>query len=147
MARELLGMWLVLGDKAAMIRETEAYLPTGDPAAHAYAGRTKRTSVIFGPPGHAYVYLNYGLHHMLNVVVEPEDTPGCVLIRSAGEWTGPGRLTRAMGIDLSHYGTDLTGGDLRIHEGKRIDEARVQVTPRIGISKTVDKHLRFLIAL
>ena len=145
-ARELLGMRLVLGDQSALIRETEAYLPIGDPAAHAYAGLTKRTAVIFGPAGHAYVCLNYGIHHMLNVVSEPEGVPGCVLIRAAGEWTGPGRLTRGLGIDLSHYGADLTGGDLRIEAGERIDDSRIVATPRIGITKAVDLHLRFLIA-
>ncbi len=139
-------MWLVLEDKAAMIRETEAYLPTGDGAAHACAGRTKRTAVIFGPPGLVYVYLNYGLHYMLNIVVEPEGVPGCVLIRAAGEWTGPGRLTRGMGIDLGHYGVDLTRGDLRICQGERVPDGRVAITPRIGISKAADLPLRFLIA-
>ncbi len=128
-----------------MIRETEAYLPVGDPAAHAHAGRTKRTAVIFGSPGHAYVYLNYGLHHMLNIVVEEEGVPGCVLIRAAGEWTGPGRLTRALGINLSHYGVDLTDGDFQLRDGPRIEDSRVQITPRIGISKAVDLPLRFVI--
>ncbi|WP_051670734.1 DNA-3-methyladenine glycosylase [Bryobacter aggregatus] len=145
-ARELLGMWLVLGDQAAQIRETEAYLPQDDPAAHSFAGRTKRTEVIFGPPGHAYVYLNYGIHKMLNVVVEPEGTPGCVLIRAAGDFTGPGRLTRGLGIELSHYGVDFTKGPIRIHQGEKIPDSRVLITPRIGITKAADFLLRFLIA-
>lgn len=145
-ARELLGQWLVHGDLRAQIFETEAYLPEGDEAAHAYVGRTKRTEVIFGPPGHAYVYLNYGIHFMLNVVVEEEGVPGCVLIRGAGEWRGPGRLTRGMGIALSHYGVDLTRGDLTIRRGQNIPDENVLRTPRIGIRKSSEMLLRFLIA-
>lgn len=146
LARELLGQWLVHGDLRAQIFETEAYLPQGDEAAHVFAGRTKRTEVIFGPPGFAYVYLNYGIHFMLNVVVEEEGVPGCVLIRGAGEWKGPGRLTRGMGIDLSHYGADLTQGDLTIRAGENIAEENVLCTPRIGIRKSSEMLLRFLIA-
>ncbi len=145
-ARELLGQWLVHGDLRARISETEAYLPTGDEAAHAYVERTKRTQVIFGPPGHAYVDLNYGIHFMLNVVVEEEGIPGCVLIRGAGDWKGPGRLTRGMGIQLSHYGADLTCGDLTVRSGQNIADKKVLVTRRIGIRKSSELLLRFLIA-
>jgi DNA-3-methyladenine glycosylase len=145
-ARDLLGAILVCGGIEAQISETEAYLPTDDPAAHAAAGLTPRTRVIFGPPGHAYVYLNYGIHHMLNIVAEPEGIPGCVLIRGAGEWSGPGRLTRAMGINLSHYGADLTQGNFTIRKGQTIPDENVLITPRIGIPKASEKLLRFLIA-
>jgi DNA-3-methyladenine glycosylase len=145
-ARELLGKWLVCGAIRARISETEAYLPFDDPAAHAFAGKTKRTAVIFGPPGHAYVYLNYGLHYMLNLVTEPEGVPGCVLIRAAGQWSGPGRLTRALGVNLTHYGVDLTSGPIVVQDAENIPNKNVLVTPRIGISKAPEKLLRFLIA-
>ena len=145
-ARELLGQWLVHGELRAQISETEAYLPEGDEAAHAYAGRTSRTAVIFGPPGFAYVYLNYGIHFMLNVVVEAEGIPGCVLIRAAGPWSGPGRLTKAMGVNLTHYGADLTTGQLVIERGHPVADAQVLNTPRIGIRKASEKLLRFLVS-
>lgn len=145
-ARGLLGQWLVHGERRARITETEAYLPEGDLAAHAAAGRTARTAVMYGPPGFAYVYLSYGIHHLLNVVVEAEGIPGCVLLRAAGEITGPGRLTRGLEIDLSHYGVDLTRGALRIEKGENISDKNVLVTPRIGIRKSVELPLRFLIA-
>ncbi len=83
---------------------------------------------------------------MLNVVVEEEGVPGCVLIRGAGEWKGPGRLTRGMRIDLSHYGVDLTQGDLTILDAQNISDENVLTTPRIGIRKSSEMPLRFLIA-
>ena len=129
-ARALLGKVLVHGGVSARIVETEAYLGLADAASHAWRGRTPRTEVIFGPPGHAYVYLIYGIHDCLNVVAEPEGSPGCVLIRAAGAAhrnrgdaaaaarvdrlqdlaNGPGKLTRALGITLRHNGADLTRG-------------------------------------
>ena len=112
-ARDLLGKWLMMQRTAAgRILEVEAYLPRGR-AAHSWRGSRRGPNVIFGPPGHAYVYFNYGMYYCLNVVAEPEGTPGCVLIRSVeGAGNGPGKLTRAMGITLEHYGADLTRGAL-----------------------------------
>ena len=81
-ARELLGKVLVHGETAGIIVETEAYLGGDDLASHSAAGITDRTRVIFGPPGHAYVYLSYGMHDCMNIVAEPDGIPGCVLIRS-----------------------------------------------------------------
>src|SRR6185437_597935 len=81
-ARELLGKVIRHGSASARIVETEAYLGVGDAAAHSARGPTPRTRVIFGPPGHAYVYLIYGMHHCLNIVAEPEGVAGCVLIRA-----------------------------------------------------------------
>src|SRR5579864_9379725 len=117
-ARELLGKVLVHGRVAGMIVETEAYLGGDDLAAHSARGITNRTRVIFGPPGHAYVYFIYGMHECLNLVAEPLGSPGCVLIRAAEPVagipimkrrrakartveklaSGPGNLTRAFGI-------------------------------------------------
>ena len=142
-ARALLGCRLELDGRGGRILETEAYLPAGDEAAHSYRGLTPRTRVIFGAPGYAYVCLNYGIHHCLNVVAEPEGVPGCVLIRSvedAGD--GPGKLTRALGITLEHYGCDLTLGPLVIRAGR--PPLRIAATPRIGIRKSAELPLRFL---
>lgn len=142
-ARDLLGMRLVHGRRSGRIVEVEAYLP-GDAAAHAFRGRTKRTEVIFGAPGHAYVYLIYGMYHCLNFVTEPEGVPGCVLIRGVeSQGDGPGKLTRAMGIDLKQYGADLTRGPLTVRRGQ--PARRIEVTPRIGIKENVDWPLRFVL--
>jgi DNA-3-methyladenine glycosylase len=143
-ARDLLGKILAHGHASGRILEVEAYLPRGDRAAHAHRGRTPRTGVLFGPPGHAYVFLAYGIHHCLNVVVEPEGTAGCVLIRSVeGLGDGPGKLTRALGITLRDNGADLTCGSLVIRDGPPPRDVRV--TPRIGIRHSADLPLRFLL--
>ncbi len=103
MARDLIGKYLVrqLGDEqiAARIHETEAYVGPQDLACHAAKGCTPRTEVMFGPAGRWYVYFIYGLHWMLNVVTESEGFPAAVLLRGAGPWEGPARLTKALGID------------------------------------------------
>jgi len=164
-ARELLGKVLVHGCAAGRIVETEAYLGLDDPAAHASRGITARTRVMFGPPGHAYVYLSYGMHECLNLVAEPEGSPGCVLIRAleplAGVETmrsrrgaarrvedlanGPGKLTRAMDITRRHYGVDITRGGLTVRVFKMEPAIRISTTPRIGITRSTDWPLRFLI--
>jgi DNA-3-methyladenine glycosylase len=164
-ARELLGKVLVKGTTAGIITETEAYLGGDDLASHSAAGITNRTKVIFGPPGHAYVYLSYGIHACMNVVVGPEGTGGCVLIRALdpaiGTETmrerrkaarrdrdlasGPGNLTQALGITLGDYGADLTRGEFVIREPLQADTFRIDVTPRIGITKCADRLLRFVI--
>ena len=142
-ARGLLGQWLMYGELRGRITEVEAYLPFVDPAAHSHRGMTARTRVLFGRPGHAYVYLIYGMYYCLNVVAEAQGTPGCVLIRAVeGMGGGPGKLTRAMGITMAHYGCDLVKGPLRIMAGAPVTE--VAVTPRIGMKVAVDAPLRFL---
>ena len=142
-ARGLLGCVLEYKGLGGRIMEVEAYLGEGDEAAHTFRGVTSRTRVIFGPPGHAYVYLNYGIHYCLNVVAEPEGRAGCVLIRAVeGIGDGPGKLTRALGITLELNGCDLTRGPLTIRRGLR--PGGIVVTPRIGIRKSVDLPLRFL---
>jgi len=165
-ARALLGQLLVNGPSAGRIVEVEAYLAEGDRAAHARSGLTRRTRVLFGPPGHAYVFLAYGLHYCLNVSAEPEGSPGCVLIRAlepvAGieqmrrrrpaarrlqELTsGPGRLTAALGISLRHNGADLTSGDLTICRGQDVTASSIQVSTRVGIRHSRELPLRFFIA-
>ncbi len=142
-ARELLGCVLEYNGRGGRIVEVEAYLPEGDEAAHAWRGRTMRTEVLFGEPGHAYVFVNYGIHCCLNVVVEPEGTPGCVLIRHVeGLGDGPGKLTRAAGITIEQNGCDLTRGPIAIRSGTA--PAAIVVTPRIGIRRSADLPLRFV---
>ncbi|WP_337173409.1 DNA-3-methyladenine glycosylase [Paludisphaera sp.] len=160
-APDLLGMHLVrtIGDEVMIGRivEAEAYLGPHDLAAHASKGRTKRTSVMFGPPGHAYVYLIYGMHHCLNAVAGPGDHASAVLLRAVepvsgieGATNGPGRLCRSMRIDLSLYGHDLTEGELviaRPPEGPGTFE--IERGPRVGVDYAkdwVDTPLRFMIA-
>jgi DNA-3-methyladenine glycosylase len=153
-ARDLLGCLLVHGSRVGKIVETEAYLGLEDRAAHASRGLTPRTSVLFGPPGHAYVYLIYGMYWCLNLVAEPEGTPGCVLIRAlepvcgldGARPTGPGKLTLAMGIARGHNGVDITRGSLVVRRPARPQPVEIVVTPRIGISHCADWPLRFHIA-
>jgi DNA-3-methyladenine glycosylase len=129
--------------RGGRILEVEAYPPYIDAAAHSFHGMTPRTRVIFGPPGHAYVYLCYGMYYCLNIVAEPEGTPGCVLIRGIeGIGDGPGKLTRALGITLEHYGCDLTRGPITVRRGRA--PRLIEATPRIGIRKNTDLPLRFM---
>ncbi len=165
-ARDLLGKVLVHGQTAGIIVETEAYLGGDDLAAHSAAGITNRTRVIFGPGGHAYVYLSYGMHNCMNIVAQPDGIPGCVLIRAlepvAGIdemrrrrpgatkerdlTSGPGKLTQALGITRAHTGTDMTHGDLAVIAPPKQCAFEIAVTPRIGITKCADLPLRFFIA-
>jgi DNA-3-methyladenine glycosylase len=164
-ARDLLGKALVHGSTSGTIVETEAYLGLEDPAAHSFRGITARTKVIFGPPGHAYVYLIYGMYECLNIVAEPEGSPGCVLIRAIDPLTGiplmrrrrpgtkkdrdlangPGKLTLAMGITRKHNGLDMTGGELTVMEPEARVEFGVGVSARIGLTKAADWPLRFFV--
>jgi DNA-3-methyladenine glycosylase len=163
-ARDLLGRVIQHAECAGKIVETEAYLGLNDLAAHSSKGITPRTRVIFGQPGHAYVYFIYGMYDCLNLVAEPEGSAGCVLIRAlepvAGldvmrqrrgkENTrdlasGPGKLTQAMGITRAHNGIDVTRGELVVRRGDETVFETV-VTPRIGITHCADWPLRFLIA-
>jgi DNA-3-methyladenine glycosylase len=165
-ARDCLGKILVHGKTAGRIVEVEAYLGVGDRAAHAWRGVTDRTRVIFGEPGHAYIYFIYGMYECLNFVAEPEGQAGCVLVRAleplAGIATmqrrrptakrpedfanGPGKLTLAMGISRKLNGADLTGSTLQVRRPKSETPVDLQVTPRIGITHCADWPLRFIIA-
>jgi DNA-3-methyladenine glycosylase len=161
-ARDLIGWELAVGETAGVIVETEAY-EAADPACHAYIGRTTRNEVLFGPPGHAYLYLSYGIHSLLNFVTEPEGTASAVLIRAleptrglelmrerrgrdqvAELCSGPGKLTEALGIGLELNGADLLSppfqlappaGDWR--------SAEVVTGPRIGITKAAELPWRY----
>ena len=164
-ARDLLGKILVHGSAAGTIVETEAYLGGGDLAAHSARGLTERTRVIFGPPGHAYVYFIYGMYECLNLVVEAHGKPGCVLIRAlepvAGVGlmrrrrpaarrledlaSGPGKLTLAMAITRALNGADVTRGCLVVRRPIEERAFEIDATPRIGIRQCADWPLRFVI--
>lgn len=154
-ARELLGAVLCRRVDGVTLRarivETEAYVGETDLACHARAGRTKRTDPLYGPPGIAYVYLTYGMHHLLNAVTEEEGKPAAVLIRAGEpldgiEWmekarglraahllgSGPGKLAQAFGLDLEWNRVDLTRSRLWIEAGERVPDRDVQTSPRIG---------------
>jgi DNA-3-methyladenine glycosylase len=143
-ARSLLGHYLVRETKtgvlAGRIFEVEAYLGPRDRASHASKGRTKRTDVMFGPPGLAYVYLIYGMYHCLNVVTERADYPAAVLIRAvehaSGLADGPGRVCRAFDINLALNRHDLTSGrHLWIEDrGEQVPRSRIGAFPRIGVA-------------
>ncbi len=164
-ARDLLGKVLVHGPAAGIIVETEAYLGGDDLAAHSARGLTDRTRVIFGPPGHAYVYFIYGMYECLNIVAEPEGKPGCVLIRALEPLaglelmqqrraaarriedlaSGPGKLALAMGVTRAHNGADLTRGALVVRAPEEPRRVEIDVTSRIGITNCADWPLRFVV--
>ncbi|MBZ0189971.1 MAG: DNA-3-methyladenine glycosylase [Candidatus Obscuribacterales bacterium] len=152
-ARNLLGrrLWRKLPDGSVLhgpIVEVEAYTED-DPACHAYRGETPRCRVLFGPPGHAYIYFIYGMYHCLNLVTEPEGKAGAVLIRAVGaEGTnGPGRLCRQWSIDKSLNGVDMTRSDspIWLSRGSRVADSDVETTARIGLSVAVDRLWRFAV--
>ncbi len=162
---DLLGCVLIQdspeGTASGLIVETEAYRPE-DPACHAYRGPTMRNRTMFGGPGLAYVYLSYGVHNLLNVVCEREGVGSAVLIRAlrplgglelmrrrrgreSALCNGPGKLTQALGIDLSHDGHDLlSGGGLAISPGGP-PEGEIVATTRIGITRGTELPWRYLI--
>jgi DNA-3-methyladenine glycosylase len=158
-ARDLLGSLLVHdapeGRVVGRLVEVEAYQGPEDLAAHSSRGRTARNAVMFGPPGHLYVYLVYGLHHCANVVCGPDDKPEAVLLRAAALTkgqalararrgsvpparlaSGPGNLGAAFGLDRSHDGVDLVHGPVWIAGGQ--SPRRVVSRPRIGVDYAGD---------
>lgn len=164
-ARELVGKIVVHRTGrtvlAGRIVETEAYEQT-EPACHAYERRTPRVEVLYGRPGHAYVYFTYGSHWMLNVVTGPVDFAAAVLIRALEPLTGittmrshrggqpvqelmrgPGKLAQAMAIDARLNGADLTRGTLTVRDAPSLSPIRVST--RIGITKAVDLPWRFFV--
>ncbi|HEY2249989.1 MAG TPA: DNA-3-methyladenine glycosylase, partial [Planctomycetaceae bacterium] len=157
LARDLIGTILVRRFRGrefrARIVETEAYVGAHDLACHASKGRTKRTEVMFGPAGHAYVYLIYGMYDMFNIVAAGVDDPQAVLIRGAvaldgwqADLSGPGKLARALRITRAQNGLDLTGKTLYL-TADRTTRAEIVTTKRIGIDYAGEwKHalLRFV---
>jgi len=154
-ARDLIGSWLVVrGDdgraRRLVVFETEAYLGAHDLACHGSKGITKRNATMFGPAGRWYVYLCYGLHWMLNIVTGDEGVPAAVLIRGVGEHVGPGRVTKALGIDRSFDGRPASrAGGLWFEAGAdRVPPRLIDRTPRIGVGYAgawAEKPLRFVV--
>jgi DNA-3-methyladenine glycosylase len=175
-ARHLLGKLLIRSDEktylSGRIVEVEAYLGKNDPAAHSAAGNTSRNSVLFGPPGYAYVYFIYGNHYCLNASCEPDGVPGGVLIRALEPLdgipemakarglvlnsprdlrkltAGPGRLAQSFGVTRSRdNGRDLTSpasGLWIADDGYRA--SKIVITPRIGITKAAAHPLRYILS-
>ena len=127
----LLGCRIAVDRRELTITETEAYFGEADTACHAHHGRTKRTEMLYRRGGHVYVYLCYGIHCLLNIITGPEDDPQGVLIRCGEGAEGPGKLTRALGIDLSFNGLDiLTTDRLSLLKGPK---CTFETAPRVGI--------------
>ncbi|MDO8683310.1 MAG: DNA-3-methyladenine glycosylase [Armatimonadota bacterium] len=162
-ARKLLGKILIHNTPEGVISgrivETEAYL-RGDPACHANRGMTERNKVMFGPPGHAYVYFTYGMHFCMNAVTQPEGIAEAVLLRALEPLEGvelmrrnrkmnerkdlcggPGKLTQALGVGRVHNGVDLTDSCLIVADSEEITD--IVETTRIGIREFTDKPWRF----
>jgi DNA-3-methyladenine glycosylase len=158
-APDLIGATLLFKGAGGIIVEVEAYHHT-DPAAHSYRGRTARNAVMFGPPGHVYVYRSYGIHWCLNFVCEAEGSASAVLIRALAPTdrlavmrrrrglgderllcSGPGRLCEALGITGAHNGLALDAAPFALHA--RHGEVEIACGPRIGITKAVDHLWRY----
>ncbi|MBI1874802.1 MAG: DNA-3-methyladenine glycosylase [Acidobacteria bacterium] len=168
-ARDLLGKTLVHrtpeGTTRGIIVEVEAYIGEDDAACHAAPGPTRRNAPMYGEPGHAYVYLNYGIHSLMNIVTEPPGSPAAVLVRALEPiegvrlmrqrrqvrgaparpdhelCRGPGNLTRALGITLEENGADLLGRRLYIEDaGRRVEKCAW--SPRVGIRVGTDRLWR-----
>ena len=160
-ARELIGCTLLYEGVGGVIVETEAY-EREDPASHSFVGLTERTKVMFGPPGRAYVYLSYGIHSLLNFVCEPEDEAAAVLIRALEPTievatmrarrgkartdldlcSGPGKLTEAIGVTLAQNGSRLDRDPFLLLPPEA-EPPEVVTSPRIGITKAVEKPWRY----
>ena len=158
-APELIGATLLVNGVGGTIVEVEAYHHT-DPAAHSYGGQTPRNAVMFGPPGHAYVYRSYGIHWCLNFVCEPKGSASAVLIRALAPTegiaamrrrrglkdaralcSGPGKLCEALGVTIKHNGLPLDRAPFELRA--RTEKPDIVVGPRIGITKAVDAPWRY----
>jgi DNA-3-methyladenine glycosylase len=168
-AREMLGTVLECetdgGLASGIIVETEAYLGEHDLACHAAAGRTARTEALYGPPGTSYVYFIYGMYWCFNAVTRTEGLPSAVLVRGLEPLSGtalmhkrrpgirnevdltngPGKLCTALGIVGSMSGQNLQRKPLVIREGKPVPDEKVEMTTRIGITKSADWPLRWIV--
>jgi DNA-3-methyladenine glycosylase len=158
-AKALLGKYLIHKHQGikriGKIVEVEAYLGPHDLAAHSAKGLTKRTEVMFGPPGYAYVYLIYGIHHCMNVVTEKKGQASAVLLRALepiknirGKTQGPGLLCKALAIDKTLDGQDLLSSDFYIAAASEEEPFQIIKRPRIGVEYAkhwAKRHLRFYI--
>ncbi|MGH4015277.1 MAG: DNA-3-methyladenine glycosylase [Pseudonocardiaceae bacterium] len=168
-ARLLLGCHLIAdrpeGQVVIRLVELEAYRGADDPAAHSYRGRTTRNAVMFGPPGHLYVYFIYGMHFCANVSCLPEGEPGAVLLRAAEVVSdvdvarlyrptarsdaelarGPARLATLLGLRREHDGLDLTEptSPVRLLPGEVVPAVQVRTGPRVGVTAAPDRPWRF----
>lgn len=169
-ALELLGKTLAVRDGETVVGgkivEVEAYLGAEDPGSHAATkGMTPRNATMYGPPGSAYVYLSYGIHHMLNVVCLPDSVAGAVLIRAIEPMfgtevmaqrrgtaaplmltRGPGRLTSALGITMEDNASMINVGRLELYDAPSVPEAKIATSGRIGLSAGQDLLLRYYLA-
>lgn len=162
-ARRLIGCLLTTrvhgATTSVRLSEVEAYGGSDDPASHAYGGPTERNRSMFLAPGHLYVYLSYGIHQLVNIVTGPEGEPGAVLLRAGVPIEGnavmqhrrgrtdhladgPGKLAQALGLTLAHDGLSLDEASVTLVPPTRIPH--VHATPRIGISKAVERPWRFV---
>jgi len=160
-APRLLGATLRHGEVAVRLTEVEAYDGANDPGSHAANGPTPRSEIMFGPPGFLYVYFVYGMHHCANVVCGPAGEASAVLLR-AGEVVegievvrsrrtgsprdlarGPARLCDTLGIDLSHKGTSLVDGPVRLELGDPVAPSSISTGPRVGLRQAADRPWRF----
>jgi DNA-3-methyladenine glycosylase len=168
-ARQLLGCTLEYkspaGKASGLIVETEAYIGEHDEACHAVAGRTRRTDPLYGPPGMSYVYFIYGMYWCFNAVTREEGLPSAVLVRALEPLSGislmrerrpraksdrdlangPGKLCAALGIDGAANRLPLQRGPLVIREGRDYEDAEISVTARVGITRSVDWPLRWIV--
>jgi DNA-3-methyladenine glycosylase len=169
-ARELVGCILLtdagtLAEVHARIVEVEAYLGTDDEASHAHRGPTPRAAIMFGPPGHLYVYLSYGVHHCANLVTEPGGKAGAVLLRAArvesgeavvrarrrpdtpaaGLLRGPGNLCAGLGLDRRDNGIDVCTPGTRVAVLPGRATVDLLAGPRVGITRNPDPSLRFAV--
>ncbi len=164
-ARDLLGCVVSAAGVSIRLTEVEAYDGGNDPASHAYRGQTARNAVMFGPPGHAYVYFTYGMHFCMNLVCGPVGTAQAVLLRAGHVVSGvemararrpaarsdrdlargPARICQALTVDRSLDGVDVTAraSTITVSAGTPVPDAAVRVGPRIGISVATDWPYRF----
>jgi DNA-3-methyladenine glycosylase len=167
-AKDLLGKYLVVQKRkkilSGKIVETEAYIGSDDPACHACKGMTPRNRVMFGPPGHAYIYFTYGMYHCLNLITEEDGFPAAVLIRAIEPvqgidlmmrrrgkrnlknlTSGPGKLCQALGLDRSLNGEDLYSGKIWVEErGEKV--GLIKSDSRVGITEGKNRKWRFYIS-
>lgn len=161
-APRLLGCQLTHAGVTVRITEVEAYAGQDDPGSHAFGGPTPRTATMFGPAGHLYCYLSYGIHVCVNVTVSPRGTAGAVLVRAGeviagGEIArtraphraprelarGPGRLGQVLGLELGHDGVDLRGDQVTLTRGAEVPLTAIASGPRVGLSRAADRPWRF----